>query len=242
MTDIASPEPGSPGRPIGHVWSFLEDVKARGLIPRGILDVGAHKGNWTRAALRIFPGTPVTLIEPLDEMEERLSELVREVPGCHYIKAGAGRTDGERELTVSRDLYGSSYLTNPTEGVDVGTEEPIRRKTLVKTIDGILRDSFPAFEPDLIKLDTQGYELEVLSGADSVFGRTELFIVETSLYQFMPGMPSTREVIAFMADRGYELYDVTEYLRRPLDGALGQIDLAFAMRDGKLRRSHEWVR
>jgi hypothetical protein len=34
--------------------------------------------------------------------------------------------------------------------------------------------------------------------------------------EFMPRQPITREVIAFMSDRGYELYDITEYLRRRL--------------------------
>ena len=82
--------------------------------------------------------------------------------------------------------------------------------------------------------------LEALKGARSLFGKTEVFILETSLYEFMPGMPVTAECVEFMTAKGYAIYDVIEYLRRPLDGALGQIDLAFARRDGILRSSHAW--
>ena len=56
----------------------------------------------------------------------------------------------------------------------------------------------------------------------------------------MEGQPLIREVISFMGDRGYEIYDITEFLRRPLDGALGQIDLAFAKNNGVLRNSNKW--
>jgi len=94
--------------------------------------------------------------------------------------------------------------------------------------------------PDLVKLDVQGFELEVLSGAETTFGRTELFIVETSLFRFLPNQPLIREVISFMADRDYELYDITAHLRRPYDGALGQVDLAFVKADGRFRAEAKW--
>jgi hypothetical protein len=91
-----------------------------------------------------------------------------------------------------------------------------------------------------VKLDIQGFELEALSGAQTTFGRTEVFILETSLFGFLPGQPVTREVISFMFDRGYELYDITDYLRRPYDGALAQVDLAFVKADGRFRTETKW--
>lgn len=42
-----------------------------------------------------------------------------------------------------------------------------------------------------------------------------------------------------MSERGYEVYDLMEPLMRPFDNALGQIDVAFAKRDGLLRHSNE---
>jgi FkbM family methyltransferase len=230
--DAANAEPGTQKRPIGKLWSFVQDVKARGFEPRGIIDVGAHNGSWTRSALDLYPGTPVIMIEPLDEMEERLTRMVEEYPSCRYVKAGAGRQDGILLQTIWDDLTGCSFLPAPDP-------DEVQRPTEVKTIDGIL-GALPDFQPDFVKLDTQGFELEALSGADSLFGRTELFIVETLLYEFMPRLPITREVIAFMAERGYEIYDVTELHRRPFDGALAHIDFAFVKRDGRFRGSNKW--
>jgi len=67
-----------------------------------------------------------------------------------------------------------------------------------------------------------------------------VFIVETSLFGFLPRQPVTREVISFMFDRGYELYDITGYQRRPYDGALGQADLAFVKAEGRFRAERKW--
>jgi FkbM family methyltransferase len=237
MTSRSAPStPASTGRPIGNVISFLQDVRARGFTPTGILDVGANRGEWTRMALSIYPSASVVMIEPQDEMDVPLLSLCRERPSCHHVKAGAGRIEGELIQTISDDLAGSSFLLVPDDDqIRTGRQ----RRTRVLPIDSILAQ-YPEFRPGLVKLDIQGFELEALMGGNKLFETTEVFIIETSLFSFMKGCPITREVISFMADRGYEIYDFTEYGRRPYDGALGQVDIAFVKSHGLLRSSNLW--
>jgi FkbM family methyltransferase len=236
---IRPPYPaGSAARPLAEIRYFLEDVKARAFVPAGILDVGANQGGWTRMAHDVFPGTPAILIEPQIEMVPFLSALCAARSSCEFVHAGAGATTGELIQTIWDDLAGSSFLP---EISDSALTKGTQRRTTIVTIDSLLADPRRSnFRPDLVKLDVQGFELEVLKGARSLFGRTELFILETSLFPFLPNQPLTREVIAFMAERDYELYDITEYLRRPYDGALGQVDLAFVKRHGFFRASNRW--
>jgi FkbM family methyltransferase len=229
--------PGSATRPIGEINLFLEDMRARGFSPRGIIDVGANQGDWTRLVLSIFPNTPVLMIEPQEEMEVLLSALTKTVPNCHLVKAGAGRKQGELVQTIWEDFQGSSFL--PTQDADL-TKAGKQRKTPIITIDNLLAQDYPQFIPDLVKLDIQGFELEALSGAETLFGKTQLFILEASLFQFLPNQPIVREVISFMSDRGYELYDIPGRCRRPYDGALGQVDLAFAQAKGLFRQVASW--
>jgi FkbM family methyltransferase len=224
-------------QPIGDISIFLNALRRRDFLPRGIIDVGANRGNWTRLALSVFPGTPVIMIEPQDEMESYLSQLITERPNCCYVKAGAGRKEGELIQTIWDDLTGSSFLPETdAQKLETGGQ----RKARIVTIDSLLTGLYAGFLPDLVKLDIQGFELEALSGAEITFGRTEVFVIETSLFQFESRMPITSDVIAFMAERSYELYDITEYLRRPYDGALGQVDLAFVKKAGQFRRESKW--
>jgi hypothetical protein len=111
--------------------------------------------------------------------------------------------------------------------------------TPVVTIDSVLA-GYSGFQPDFVKLDIQGFELKALAGATSIFGRTEMLILEASLFAFTAGQPTARDLITFMGDRGYEIYDVPGFLRRPFDGALGQMDIAFVQKSGFFRKSNQW--
>jgi FkbM family methyltransferase len=232
----STPIAGGIERPIANTRMFLEDIHARGFNPRGIIDVGANRGDWSRMAMSVFPSARMLMIEPQREMIPFLEEVCSSFESVEYVRAGAGREPGELVQTIWADLAGSSFLP---EVHDDNLANGTQRKTPIVTIDKLLSER-GSFVPDLIKLDIQGFELEALKGATSTFGIAEVFILETSLYHFMKDMPTTVDCIRFMADRGYELYDVTDFLRRPLDGALGQVDLAFALREGSLRSSDRW--
>lgn len=221
-------------RPMGDMDCFLSDVAERGFRPRSILDVGANEGVWTRRASAVFPGASFLLIEPQHEMNASLEAVARDLTNVRFIQAGAGAQKGVLTLTVSVDLQGSSFLA----AEDAASTNMERRPVPIITIDSLYEDGGDF--PDLVKLDIQGFELEALRGAQTLFGRTESFILEVSLYEFMPNCPIMSEVIAFMSQRDYEVYDIPGYLRRPFDSALGQVDIAFARTNGFLRSSNQW--
>jgi FkbM family methyltransferase len=222
-------------RPLGDMPCFLEDIAARGFHPGTILDVGANKADWSRIAVEFFPDASYLLIEPQREMAPFLEQFCRDYPKASHVEAGAGATPGELVLTVWDDLQGSSLL--PAENVP-GAIDKERRKIKIVTIDSLYEQGSAL--PDLVKLDIQGFELEALKGAQKLFGHTELFILEVSLFDTMPHQPVISDVVIFMAQRGYEVYEIPGYMRRPVDAALGQVDLAFARKDGFLRKSREW--
>jgi FkbM family methyltransferase len=222
-------------RPIGDMPCFLQDIAVRGFKPDAILDVGANRGDWSRMAAAAFPNAALLLIEPQEEMVPHLQQFCASRAQARYVQAGAGAEAGELTLTIWDDLEGSSLL--PEENT-VLTQDKNRRKINIVTIDSLYGNETPL--PDLVKLDIQGFELEALKGAQKLFGHTELFILEVSLYEFMPKAPLFSDVVLFMAQREYEVYDLPGFMRRPLDGALGQVDIAFARREGILRRSRDW--
>jgi FkbM family methyltransferase len=230
-------EKGSQYRPTGRMDFLLQDLKARGLKCKDILDVGANNGDWSRMASEIFPGSIFYLIEPQQEMEASLSDFCQKHPGSSYFLAGAGSKKEKLFLTLWEDLSGSSFLP---EKDDKLLERGKQREVPVLRIDDLIASGQMKM-PELIKLDIQGFELEALKGAESTFGKTEVYILEVSLYNYnINCLPEFSDVISFMRERNYVVYDFPGFLRRPVDGALGQCDICFVKKEGFLRLARSW--
>lgn len=221
-------------RPAGDMEFLLESLKRQGFSPNSILDVGANQGEWSRTAKAIFPSARCFLIEPQIEMQPDLDKFCQDFPESRWLLAGAGAEIGELTLTVWDDLAGSSFLPSQTN-----PDTANQRTVPIVTIDQLLNDQKLSM-PQLVKLDIQGYELEALKGATQLFGQVEVFILEVSLFAFLPGQPIFDQVIAFMRDRSYLVYDFPGFSRRPLDRALGQCDVCFVRADSFLRANPSW--
>lgn len=213
---------------------FLKSLKTRGLTLRTILDVGAHKGDWSVLAARILPEATYYLIEPQEELKPEIDKFLARHKGRVFF-GGAGAEDGELTLTMWEDFAGSSFL--PQAGQGGGR---MQKKVPIYSIDGLIaRGEMPV--PDICKIDVQGFEIEVLKGAAGIFGKTEVFILEASLFKFSPDQPLLHDLIAYMTQRGYVIYDFAGFTNRPLDMALGQLDICFVKEDSILRKSHGWA-
>ncbi len=229
---------GSDKRPVGRIDTFLQDIKKRGLECRTILDVGANNTIWSRMAKSIYPDTVFYLIEPQHEMKEKLEKFCNEFNDSKYVLAGAGAKNDVMVLTMWDDLAGSSFV--PKADAEL-IKSKKQREVQVITIDALIESSTIQI-PELIKLDIQGFELEALKGASKTFGNTEVYILEVSLFSFSDeqGAPIFSDIVNFMLEKDYVVYDFPGFLRRPIDGALGQCDICFVKRNGFLRKLNVW--
>ncbi len=210
--------------------AFLQQLAERGFDPQVIADVGANHGGWSRVAATVFPTANFLLIEPQEEMRPFLEDFCAQHPPAQWVLAGAGAEPGEALLTIWDDLQGSAFLT-PT----IQAMTPYRRERAVPiiTLDSLITAGEIA-TPNLIKIDVQGFEMEVLSGAQTCIGRTDCFLIETSLFHPLGERPTFYRVLEFLEAHGYHVYDFVGPKYRA-DGSLGQIDICLVREGGILR-------
>ncbi|MDQ3687582.1 MAG: FkbM family methyltransferase [Acidobacteriota bacterium] len=212
---------------------LFEQIRRKGFMPTHILDVGAHRGEWSRDAHKVFPESALTLIEPQTEMRPHLERFCSEAKNAHLIIAGAGASEGELPFTVASRTDSSSFAFSEADAEQWGVE---RRMVPVVTLDSVCEESTLPI-PEMVKIDAEGLDLEVIKGSQKLIGVTELFFVELPFFDYWTNQ-SFHMIVAFMRECGYEPYDITDLNRRHSDGALALMEVAFAKKAGVLRDHH----
>jgi hypothetical protein len=115
------------------------------------------------------------------------------------------------------------------------TNSPYKTATLrMETLDHVLREKMVT-NATLLKLDVQGYELEVLKGATETVKKAEVILLEVSFVDYNESGPLFHEVVAFMKDRGYLVYDIHP-LPRWAGVTLLQADVIFVKENSAFRK------
>ena len=229
---MAEPPAGKRAVPKKFTARYLRRYRFRA---RTIFDVGVGEG--TPELYELFPDRRLVLIDPLPEARDKVA---RKFPRLQFefFPVALGAAAGTALLTVTRAAAktGIPARTPLTAG-------PVaeRRSVAVTTLDAIAAEGgFAA--PFGLKLDAEGYELEILRGAEAALRQSEFVIAEVSIKKRFVGGYRFSEAIEFLAARGFELADILNqhggmpwfydclFLRR--DHPLFALPAAAKLRDG----------
>lgn len=194
----------------------LAEMAKRGFSPRTIVDVGAFEGNWGKLAKQIWPESRLFMIEPNIAKQAQLAIVAKELNAILYCEV----LGAENDRVVSFNVMGSGSSVMRERSAVMRTVETRR----LRTLNSLLNEIEP---PGLLKIDVQGYELQILQGALQVLPAFEAVLLEIAIIEINEGAPLLHDVVAFMKVHGFVAYDILEIHRRPLDGALNQVDIIF---------------
>jgi len=206
--------------PPTYGWNnFLRLLRSFGFDPKHIVDIGANRGEWTREATKYFPRAHYTLVEPQDELKIHVQDLIDRGYQIHWINAGAGDQPGVLQFNVSHHDFSSTFCQ--WSDSQVFKQIPVRVRTLNEIVAST---GLPT--PEMVKIDAEGFDLKVLTGASELFGKTEIFLAECAIVP--QGQENTAlAIIQKMAESGYHLIDITDINRSPKWGVLWLCEFAF---------------
>jgi FkbM family methyltransferase len=186
---------------------ILERLKTLGFSPTSVWDVGASNGAWTRlVGSAIFPDACFQMFEPLADLsshyQEGLQDLLVSPVNCILHQFALGEQSGEATIGFNTDLASSSLL------VEQKSEYfPEAKAIQVMSIDDAVR-SFQLPKPQLLKMDTQGFELEILKGGVQTLESLEVILVEGWLTRaYGPKTPLLMEIANWLAQYDFFLFD-----------------------------------
>lgn len=208
------------------LYRFFGRVQAWGNV-RAVLDVGANCGHFSKAAAQCFPTAVVHAFEPLKVCQPALQKVVTRFPQVRVHPVALGERAGEVTMHENAFPDSSSLLPMTERHKELWPKTRPETKITVplQTLDG-LRDQFGA-GPYFLKLDVQGYELNVLRGAEATLRDTLVVFTEVLFEQFYEGQVDFPTMFDFMRAQGFRFVEFASECRLPPRGELAYVDAVF---------------
>ena len=193
---------------------LLHSLIARGIDISVVFDIGAHKGRWTSEHKKIFKKSDFYLFEANEEHLKKLNSRGGNVfigvlssnglPAKFYKKIGTGDS-----------LYRENTIHYSEENYELVNTKTLNQVMLDKKLP----------QPDFIKLDVQGAELDILAGASNILGGCKLILAECPISPYNIGSPEINDYLNYFKKIGFTPLRITE--QHCGGGALLQVDILF---------------
>lgn len=180
-----------------------------------ILDIGAANGATSLLLRKAFPESVIYSFEPLPEMYGLLTKAVSGFSNIIPINKGLGSVKRELNINLSQRITSSSFFEIEKNISNEFFSENIKNVGSAKVAVSTLDDEIPADRNiNILKMDVQGFELEVLKGGVKTLNRTAIVLVEMQNHDLYKGAPKYYDIDRFLISAGFELYDIIPSIRQ----------------------------
>ncbi|WP_228036156.1 FkbM family methyltransferase [Microcystis sp. LEGE 00066] len=181
------------------------DILLKFIQPKCLCDIGANAGNWTYVLSQMSPTLEhVVFFEPQSQYQEKLQSLP--LPGVTKVVYQCGLGEREDKLLIKGGTSSASFLDPEKQNKyfpnSISQNQQDREEVEIRILDAIYAsDDLPI--PDVIKLDVQGFELEVLKGSINLLKKSKYLVIELSFRQFYRDQPYLWEIIKLLEENKY---------------------------------------
>lgn len=196
--------------------TFLRQCRIRDIKIKNVYDIGACAGRWMQsmkvgalfdAKFFMFEGN-ANYKEVLASYNEFYHIGVLSAPGIDEVEFYNGGDTG--------DSYYKETTTHYEDRKSV--------KLAARTLQSVVTEhNLP--QPDFIKIDTQGSELDILQGAKEIIKNTSFIYMECPIIEFNKGSPKITQYLEYMKSLKFIPYDIFEIHRA--ENVLLQMDIMF---------------
>jgi FkbM family methyltransferase len=200
-------------------WRVLRPLEVK-----TVVDVGANKGQFALVASGVFPDATIYSFEPLKEPAARFREIFGE--NVRLFETAVGPSDREATIYVSRRIDSSSLLPI-TKQSDVFPGTGLKEERVIPVAPLSKYLSLEHIKPPaMLKIDVQGYELEVLKGCDPLLVLFQFIYVECSFVELYGGQALIGDVVLYLVQRKFKLSGVYNQVEDS-EGKAVQADFLF---------------
>ncbi len=204
-----------------------------------VLDVGANEGQFGKDLRGTGYKGRIISFEPLSSAHQLLLKNTQSDKNwLVHDRAALGDVDGDATINIAGNSVSSSIMAMTTahetaaEGSAYVSSETIEVQQLDSIADRYLSPNNRTF----LKIDTQGFESQVLDGAKNTLKNIQGVLLETSLLELYKGQMLWQDMIQRMEAEGFTVWAVERGFTDPANGQTLQCDIIFFRYDSVLQR------
>lgn len=198
-----------------------------------VLDVGANIGQYASALRASGYRGAIVSCEPLSDAFAHLARRASRDDRWDVVRTAVGAEPGTAEINVSANSFSSSLLTMTEAHTSAapGSETVATESVPLTTVADLV--TARGIDPDrtLLKIDTQGYEAQVLDGAGPLVGKIAAISLELSFVALYAGQQLFDDLVARLRAAGYLLYALEAGFGDRRTGRMLQCDGLFVRAD-----------
>jgi FkbM family methyltransferase len=221
------PSPHSPPAPGEQLDRHLQRLFAL-LEINCVLDVGANRGQYGRRLRQMgYQGTIVSFEPSRDDFRLLQEEAVAD-RSWHTYNMALGEEDAVAVLNVTSDSLYNSFLTPNDFITGQGLRVDEQQTVPMRRLDSIFEQCLAGLSDPRVylKVDTQGYDLKVLSGTAGVLPKILALQTELSVLPVYQDSPDFLAAMTYLTQLGYEITGLFPIAR---DNALRVIEFDCVM-------------
>lgn len=195
-----------------------------------IFDVGANAGEYALLTRKDGYRGRIVSFEPLPEAHLQLQEVARADPmWTIHPRCALGATIGTTRINIARNSVSSSIMpmldahaSAEPNSVYVGTAD-----TSIVTLDSVFDQYSRPGGKVFLKIDTQGFEAEVLKGCTAALPRIHGVQLELSTVPLYEGQQLYRYFFDLFESQGFTLWSILPGFSNAQTGQHLQFDAVF---------------
>lgn len=199
-----------------------------------VFDIGANEGQFAREIREYGYTGQIVSFEPLSSAREKLSTLASLDPNWEvHGQTAVGDRDGEIEINISGNSVSSSILPmlDSHSSAEVGSAYIDSERVPIARLDSIAGCYLSSESKLLIKIDTQGFEWQVLDGARETLQQACGVLCELSLVPLYEDQRLWRDIVDRLDAEGFMLWALQKGFTDPRTGQSLQMDGIFLRTD-----------
>tara|TARA_Y100000768_G_scaffold237208_1_gene179460 strand:+ start:1102 stop:1755 length:654 start_codon:yes stop_codon:yes gene_type:complete len=174
--------------------------------PNTIIDIGSNKGQFMMLIEKMFPNKIIYSFEPIEEMLQKQKKFFYYKKNVFFNNFALGNEISKKDFFITNRKDSSSFLKiveNKNKSKNYEIKE--KRQIQINTLDNYFLDK-NIILPILIKIDVQGFELEVLKGSKELLKKTDYLLLEVSDSEMYRSQASEVAVIEFLKRLNFQIY------------------------------------